>query len=88
MGAPPWTPSFKQLKELGAAGELAEILKYDQHLAMFLVQYAGKACVLCACLESAFLRLQGYTELTTVESLLVSSVCLGSFWIKLVVVKL
>lgn len=55
MGAQPWTLSFKQINKLGTGGELAEILKYDQHLAMFLMQYAGKVGVLCAFLESVFL---------------------------------
>lgn len=35
---------------LAVAGKLAEILKYYEHLAMFLVQYAGTVCVLCASL--------------------------------------
>lgn len=45
MGAQYWAPSFPQISKLEAA-ELTEILEYDQHLAMFLVQFTGEV-VLC-----------------------------------------
>lgn len=46
VGAQPWAPSAEHMNQLGAAGGLPEIL--NQHLAMFLLQYAGKSwCFVC-----------------------------------------
>lgn len=40
-GAQTGTWIFKHKAKLGAVGELSELLPYDEHLAMFLVQFAG-----------------------------------------------
>lgn len=40
-GAQPGTRIFKHKAKLGAVRELSELLPYDEHLAMFLVQFAG-----------------------------------------------
>lgn len=50
MGAEQGAAPCREAARLAVAGKLAEILKYYEHLAMFLVQYAGTVCVLCASL--------------------------------------
>lgn len=50
LAAQPWAPAFKPVSRLGAAGGLAEPL--DQHLTMFLVQFAGRKRVPRALLQS------------------------------------